>query len=116
MTGAARAGRCSSRPTARVCIRLVEDYIAACGEAGLPYNPDFNGAEQEGAGIYQMTIKSAPAQLGRAGLSAAGDEAGEPVGDHRAQVTRVLIEGGRAVGVEYRQGGRDAGPAGARPR
>ena len=38
---------------------LVEDYIRACGQAGLPYNPDFNGAEQEGAGHYQMTIKRA---------------------------------------------------------
>ncbi|MEZ5798013.1 MAG: GMC family oxidoreductase N-terminal domain-containing protein [Paracoccaceae bacterium] len=38
---------------------LVEDYIAACAEAGLPYNDDFNGAAQEGAGTYQMTIMAA---------------------------------------------------------
>ena len=85
---------------------LVEDYIAACGQAGLPYNPDFNGAEQEGAGTYQMTIRNArrnssaraflrPA-MGRANLSVIT----------RAQVTRVLFEERRAVGVEYLQGGQ----------
>ena len=38
---------------------LVESYLASAEAAGLPRNPDFNGAEQEGVGIYQMTIKSA---------------------------------------------------------
>ncbi len=38
---------------------LVKDYIAACAEAGLAENRNFNGAEQEGAGVYQMTIKGA---------------------------------------------------------
>ena len=38
---------------------LVRDYIAACDQAGLPETPDFNGERQEGAGIYQMTIKNA---------------------------------------------------------
>ena len=38
---------------------LVKSYVAACGEAGLAENPDFNGAVQEGAGVYQMTIKGA---------------------------------------------------------
>ena len=61
---------------------LVEDYIAACGQAGLAYNRDFNGAEQEGAGTYQMTIHKGAAQLGGAGVSAAGDGAGEPEGHH----------------------------------
>lgn len=85
---------------------LVDDYLAACAQAGLPQTPDFNGAEQEGAGIYQMTIKGArrnstaraflrPA-MRRTNLSVLTD----------AQVTRVLIEQGRAVGVELRRAGR----------
>ena len=36
---------------------LVKDYIAACEAAGLPFTPDFNGAEQEGTGSYQLTVK-----------------------------------------------------------
>lgn len=85
---------------------LVKDYIAACGEAGLPHNPDFNGVEQEGAGIYQMTIKGARRNsTARAFLRPAMGRSNLTVITH-AHVTRVLIENGRAVGVEYRKGGQ----------
>ncbi|MEO6299381.1 MAG: GMC oxidoreductase, partial [Paracoccaceae bacterium] len=84
---------------------IVEDYIAACGQAGLPYNRDFNGAEQEGAGTYQMTIKGARRNsAARAFLRPAMKRANLEV-ITRAMVKRVLIEDGRAVGVEYRRGG-----------
>jgi choline dehydrogenase len=85
---------------------LVRDYIAACGQAGLAENADFNGAEQEGAGIYQMTIKGARRNsTARAFLRPAMERANLNVVTG-AQVTRVLIEGGRAVGVEYLQAGQ----------
>jgi choline dehydrogenase len=84
---------------------LVTSYVAACGEAGLAENPDFNGAEQEGAGVYQMTIKGARRNsAARAFLRPAMKRANLRVVTG-ALVTRVVIEGGRAVGVEYRQGG-----------
>ncbi len=84
---------------------LVENYIAACGQAGLPHNRDFNGAEQEGAGTYQMTIKGARRNsAARAFLRPAMKRANLRV-ITGAQVTRVLFEGARAVGVEYVQGG-----------
>jgi choline dehydrogenase len=83
---------------------LVEDYIKACGQAGLPYNRDFNGAEQEGAGTYQMTIKSARRNsAARAFLRPALSRKNLSV-ITKAQVTRVIMEGKRAVGVEYIQG------------
>jgi choline dehydrogenase len=85
---------------------LVQDYIKACDQAGLPHNPDFNGAEQEGAGIYQMTIKSSRRNsAARAFLHPAMRRPNLDV-ITRAQVTRVLIEQGRAVGVEYVKGGQ----------
>ena len=84
---------------------LVKDYIAACASAGLPFNPDFNGERQEGAGNYQMTIKRARRNsTARAFLRPALRRANLRL-ITRAQVTRVLIEDGRAVGVEYRRGG-----------
>lgn len=84
---------------------LVSDYIAACAEAGLAHNPDFNGAEQEGAGIYQMTIRNARRNSSaRAFLRPAMRRANLQVLTY-AHVTRVLIEDGRAIGVEYRRGG-----------
>ncbi|WP_136646107.1 GMC family oxidoreductase [Tabrizicola sp. YIM 78059] len=84
---------------------LVASYVAACGQAGLAENPDFNGAQQEGAGIYQMTIKAARRNsAARAFLRPAMKRPNLRVLT-RALATRVLIEGGRAVGVEYRHGG-----------
>ena len=84
---------------------LVKSYVAACGEAGLAENPDFNGAVQEGAGIYQMTIRNARRNsTARAFLRPAMKRPNLRVVT-RAMVTRVVIEGGRAVGVEYRRGG-----------
>ena len=83
---------------------LVKDYVAACESAGLPHNPDFNGAEQEGAGIYQMTIhKARRNSAARAFLRPAMKRPNCRVITN-AMVTRVLIEDGRAVGVEYRVG------------
>jgi len=84
---------------------LVPRFIAACGEAGLAENPDFNGAEQEGSGVYQMTIKGGRRNsTARAFLRPAMRRANVRV-IKRALATRVLIESGRAVGVEYRKGG-----------
>ena len=85
---------------------LVDEYIKACGQAGLPHNRDFNGVEQEGAGNYQMTIKGARRNsTARAFLRPAMKRPNLRV-ITRAQVTRVLMEGKRAVGVEYVQGGQ----------
>jgi len=84
---------------------LVAHFVAACGAAGLPENPDFNGAVQEGAGIYQMTIRDGRRNsAARAFLRPAMRRRNVRVLT-RALVTRVLVEGGRAVGVEYRRGG-----------
>jgi choline dehydrogenase len=84
---------------------LVEDYIAACGQAGLPFTRDFNGASQEGAGTYQMTIKAGRRNsTARAFLRPAMKRKNLRV-ITGAQVTRVIFEGKRAVGVEYLRGG-----------
>jgi choline dehydrogenase len=84
---------------------LVDSFVAACGQAGLGQTADFNGIQQEGAGVYQMTIKAARRNsAARAFLRPAMKRANVRVLTG-ALVTRVLVEGGRAVGVEYRQGG-----------
>ncbi|MCU0816825.1 MAG: GMC family oxidoreductase N-terminal domain-containing protein [Cypionkella sp.] len=85
---------------------LVTNYIDACAQAGLPPNPDFNGAEQEGAGIYQMTIKGARRNsTARAFLRPAMGRPNLRVLTH-AHATRILFDGTRATGVEYRRGGQ----------
>jgi choline dehydrogenase len=85
---------------------LVETFLRSAEAAGLPRNEDFNGALQEGAGIYQMTIRNARRNsAARAFLRPAMRRPNVTVLTH-AQVTRVLFEGCRAVGVEYRRNGQ----------
>ncbi|BBK32437.1 choline dehydrogenase [Allostella humosa] len=80
-------------------------YIAACTEAGVPYNPDFNGERQEGAGLYQITTRGGlRLSAARAYLRPAMGRANLQV-ETGAHATRILFEGTRAVGIEYRQGG-----------
>ncbi len=85
---------------------LVESYIRSAEATGLARNEDFNGAVQEGVGIYQMTIhKARRNSAARAFLRPAMKRPNVTVLTH-AHVTRVLFEGRRAVGVEYRKGGK----------
>src|SRR5207248_9822932 len=84
---------------------LCATFLEACATIGVPYTPDFNGAQTEGAGLWQVTIKdgvrvsSASAYLrpvrGRPNLEV----------QLQAQATKVLFAGSRAVGVEYLEGG-----------
>jgi choline dehydrogenase len=78
-----------------------ERFLAACAEAGLPYNPDVNGERQEGAGPFQATI-------GSKGCCSAAVAYLHPVSDRKnlkivtnALVTKIILENSRAVGVEY---------------
>ncbi|MGE0330573.1 MAG: GMC family oxidoreductase [Ramlibacter sp.] len=80
-------------------------FVQAGVQAGYPANPDFNGARQEGVGMYQVTHKNGER------FSAAKAYLTPHLSRPNLQVitgahaTRILTEGRRAVGVEYRQGG-----------
>ncbi len=83
-----------------------QHYLKAAEEAGYPLNADFNGAEQEGLGLYQVT------QLNGERCSTFRAYVQPHLGTRRnltveagAMTQRILFEGKRAVGVEYRQGG-----------
>ena len=84
---------------------LVARYIAACEGVGLRHNPDFNGAEQEGAGIYQLTVKGGRRNSAARAFLHPAVRRGNVQVLTGAQATRVLWEGRRAVGVEYLRGG-----------
>jgi len=82
-----------------------DHFIAAARQAGIAENPDFNGAEQEGVGRYQVTqIGGERCSAARAYLTAARSRPNLAVVT-RALATRVLLEGRRACGVEIIQGG-----------
>ena len=93
-----------SQPSAP--LPICEAYFAAAAEVGLERNHDLAGASRTGVGYYQLTQRHAqrsstasaflrPA-LGRPNLTV----------HTQAQARRILLEGGRAVGVEYERRGR----------
>lgn len=84
---------------------LVAKYLAACAAAGLPYNADFNGESQEGAGVYQMTIRAARRNSAARAFLRPAMRRGNLRVLTGAQATRVTIENGRATGVEFRHRG-----------
>ena len=81
-----------------------EAVIEACEALGLPHR-DPNGAEQEGVGWYQVTIKDGKrCSAAVAYLHPAMERPNLHV-ETRALATRILFEGKRAVGVEFVQNG-----------
>src|SRR5436305_132838 len=81
-------------------------FAAAGVEAGHPANHDFNGAEQEGFGIYQVTQRNGMrASTAVAYLHPAMDRPNLTVLPFM-HVHRVLFEGTRAVGVVAAQLGQ----------
>ena len=80
-------------------------FVEAGVQAGFPRNPDFNGAEQEGVGMYQVTHKNGERfSAAKAYLTPHLDRPNLQV-ITGAHTTRILLERKRAVGVEYLQGG-----------
>jgi choline dehydrogenase-like flavoprotein len=79
---------------------ICEAYFRAGQELGIPFNPDFNGASQEGVGYYQLTQKNAR-------RSSASIAYLKPIRDRKnltvrtgVMVTRIVVEKSRATGVE----------------
>jgi choline dehydrogenase len=84
---------------------LSEAFVKAAVETGIPFNPDFNGKTQEGAGFFQTTT-----QRGRRASSAysylrPAMSRGNLHVETSALAQRILFEGRRARAVEYRQNG-----------
>jgi choline dehydrogenase len=84
---------------------LTHAWVEAAVAAGLKPNDDFNGAEQEGAGLYQVTCKQGRRwSAADAYLRPALDRPNLTVRTE-ALTTQVVLERGRAVGVVYRRAG-----------
>ena len=80
--------------------------LDACVEAGMPRSDDINGAEQEGVTWFQLTVKNGQRcstavgylhpVMGRPNLTVLTN----------AMTNRILFEGKRAVGIEFRHDGQ----------
>jgi len=86
---------------------IYKAFVEAGVEAGYRRTADFNGFQQEGFGPYQLTIKDGKRWSASAAYL-------RPILGRRenltlelgARTTRILIERGRAIGVEFVQDGQ----------
>ena len=89
---------------------ISESFVDANTEVQIPRAKDFNDGDNEGASLYQSTIFHSPEKNGERCSAAAAFL--HPIMDARpnltvitkAYATRILFDGKRAVGIEYRQG------------
>lgn len=84
---------------------IADHFIAAAQDIGIPFNEDYNGATQEGVGYFQQTAhKGFRWSTAKGFLKPARKRPNLTVETH-AQTTRILFDGKRAIGVEYRRDG-----------
>ncbi|HAS40942.1 MAG TPA: choline dehydrogenase [Microscillaceae bacterium] len=85
---------------------MSEAFVKAGIELGYAKNNDFNGVEQEGFGIYQVThLKGERCSAARAFLHPAASRSNLSI-ETEAMVERIVIENEQATGVVYRQNGQ----------
>jgi choline dehydrogenase len=84
---------------------LIEAIIAGAGTLGVARTDDFNGGDQQGVGYYQLFTRNGWRCSTAVGYLKPVRARQNLQVETDAQVTRVLFDGRRAVGVEYRQDG-----------
>lgn len=85
----------------RVRSEIVDAVIEAAVQAGVQRNRDFNGATQDGVGYYQATVGDGRRwSAARAYLHPARNRKNLVVTPN-AHATKILVEDGRAAGIEY---------------
>lgn len=81
-------------------------WLQSAQAAGHAFNPDFNGASQEGVGFFQFFIRNGERWgTSKAYLRPALERSNLTLATG-VRVTRIVIENGRATGVEYLENGR----------
>ena len=84
---------------------LCDAFIDGANSLGIPTNSDYNGAKQEGVSYVQRTThKRRRVSTARAFLNPAKNRPNLTVFTN-AHVTKILLDGKRAVGASYRKGG-----------
>ena len=82
-----------------------DKLIRSAEKIGIPYNPDYNGAEQEGIGMSQATInKGRRMSTAYCYLDPARDRPNLTI-QSGAMADTLILEGKRCVGVRYTVGG-----------
>lgn len=99
-----RDGPISITPLAEHPNELSDAFLEACSQADIPLTPDYNGEQYEGAGYLQLSTKRGR-RCSAASAYLNGLHPPNLVIEADATALRVLLDGRRAVGVEYERGG-----------
>ncbi len=83
---------------------FAQAFVDACGQQGLPANSDYNGKEQSGAGFFQFNIKNGRRWSGVDAFLKPALKRPNLKAITRARVSKIILEKGRAIGVEYLKG------------
>ena len=84
---------------------LYRAFVEAGAEAGYPVTFDYNGHQQEGFGAMEMTVHNGLRWSAANAYLKPAMKRGNVKLVTRAFVNRLILEGKRAVGVEYEVGG-----------
>jgi choline dehydrogenase len=84
---------------------LCQSFLKSCDSLGIARTRDFNGAQSEGAGLWEVTIKDGVRVSASSAYLRPVWRRGNLEIRTRSRATRILFEGGRATGVEFLQGG-----------
>lgn len=79
---------------------ITKAFVQSCQELGMPYNPDFNGAVQAGAGAYQTTTRNGSRCSASVGYLNPVKKRPNLTIRTDAFVRRVVIKNARATGVD----------------
>jgi len=85
---------------------FADAFVESCVETGIPNNPDYNGEKQEGASISQCTIKNGKRCSGAAAFLKPILKRSNLTAITRAQVTKIVFDQKKAIGVEYTKHGK----------
>ncbi|MEH2448079.1 MAG: GMC family oxidoreductase N-terminal domain-containing protein [Nostoc sp.] len=80
---------------------ISQRFVDASVALGYDYNPDFNGMQQEGAGLFQLTVKDGKRHSAAAAFLLPIFKRPNLTTMTGALVTRLLFDGTSTVGVEY---------------
>ena len=83
---------------------LSKAFVRAGQEAGLTYNADFNGAVQDGIGFYDVTQRNVRRESAATAYLKPIRKRPNLTVVTNATASRVLVSGGRAVGLAYLHG------------
>jgi choline dehydrogenase-like flavoprotein len=92
---------------------VTRTFLDACAQSQIRINDDFNGTEQEGAGLYQVTQFWGEPRKGERCSAAAAYLHPAMTRPNltvitAAHATGIVLDGKRATGLRYRKRGRDA--------